>query len=103
MSGAHNDDDLAVDFATLKRLSSEMEDILADLTEKLETLWTRSEKVVSHWEGEAREVCVDVLDRWDRSMQDLEGAQRWLHDVVTNGHVNYVSAHRAVLRGWGDG
>ncbi|GEB48796.1 MULTISPECIES: WXG100 family type VII secretion target [Streptomyces] len=101
MSGDHNDDDLAVDFATLKRLSGEMEEILADLTEKLDTLWTRSGKVVRSWEGEAREMCVDVLDRWDRSVQDLEGAQSWLHEVVTNGHVNYASAHRAVLNGWG--
>lgn len=101
MSVDHNDDDLAVDFATLKRLSGEMEEILADLTEKLDTLWTRSGKVVRRWEGEAREMCVDVLDRWDRSVQDLEGAQSWLHEVVTNGHVNYASAHRAVLNGWG--
>lgn len=93
--------EIAVNFATLQRLSGEMEEILKDLTEKLETLYERSEKVVLTWQGEAREMFVDTLDRWDRSMQDLEGAERWLHDVVVNGQVNYGAAHRAVVRGWG--
>ncbi|MFG3252217.1 WXG100 family type VII secretion target [Streptomyces sp. NPDC048172] len=95
------DEELAVDFATLKRLTDDMEDILSDLTEKLETLYGRSKKVVLSWEGETRETFVDVLDKWDVHMQDLEGAQRWLHEVVTTGHINYAAAHRAVLRGWG--
>lgn len=96
-----DDGEIAVNFATLQRLAGEMEDILQDLTAKLETLYGRSERVVLTWQGEAREMFVDTLDRWDRSMQDLEGAERWLHDVVVNGHVNYHAAHKAVLRGWG--
>jgi WXG100 family type VII secretion target len=96
-----DDGEIAVNFATLQRLAGEMEDILQDLTAKLETLYGRSERVVLTWQGEAREMFVDTLDRWDRSMQDLEGAERWLHSVVVNGHVNYDAAHKAVLRGWG--
>ncbi|WP_369202568.1 WXG100 family type VII secretion target [Streptomyces sp. PU-14G] len=95
-----DDDHITVDFATLQRLAGEMEDILKDLTEKLDTLYRRSERVVLSWKGEAREMFVDTLDEWDRSMQDLEGAERWLHAVVVDGHINYGAAHRAVLRGW---
>lgn len=99
MSG--NDEDIAVDFATLKNLSGELEEILRDLNVKLNALYDRTEKVVLTWEGDAREAFVDALDKWDLSMQDLEGAQAWLHDVVVNGHVNYAAAHKAVLNGWG--
>ncbi|GAA1432600.1 hypothetical protein GCM10009601_53850 [Streptomyces thermospinosisporus] len=53
------------------------------------------------WEGEAREVFVDKLDEWDRSAQDLQAAQKWLHECATNSHVNYTAVHQAVLRGWG--
>ncbi|WP_431982413.1 WXG100 family type VII secretion target [Streptomyces qinglanensis] len=96
-----NDDDIAVDFKKLQELSGDLEAILKDVNGKLNALYERTEKAVLSWEGEARDTFVDTLDRWDRSMQDLEGAQRWLHEVVVNGHVNYAAAHKAVLRGWG--
>ncbi|MCF6523816.1 WXG100 family type VII secretion target [Streptomyces sp. JJ36] len=99
MSGGS--DDISVDFTTLQELSGDLESILKEINGKLNALYDRTEKVVLSWEGEARDMFVDTLDRWDRSMQDLEGAQRWLHDVVVNGHVNYDAAHQAVLRGWG--
>ncbi|WP_030542613.1 WXG100 family type VII secretion target [Streptomyces albus] len=97
MSG---DDHIEVGFATLRSVSSELEGILKDLNRGLESLYERTEEVVLSWEGEARDMFVDSLDRWDRSLQDLEGAQRWLHEVVTTGHINYSAAHQAVLRGW---
>ncbi|WP_330299189.1 WXG100 family type VII secretion target [Streptomyces sp. NBC_00503] len=99
MSGDH----IGVSFATLQGLAGELEDILRQLNERLETLYARTEKVVLSWEGEARDAFIDELDRWDRQMQDLEAAQKWLHEVVTTGHANYAAAHRAVLRGWGAG
>lgn len=95
------DDHIGVSFSTLRDLAGELEDILKQLNEKLETLYGRTEKVVLTWEGEARDTFVDELDKWDRQMQDLQAAQAWLHDVVTTGHTNYAAAHRAVLRGWG--
>ncbi|MFF0060159.1 WXG100 family type VII secretion target [Streptomyces sp. NPDC005279] len=95
------DDHIGVNFATLRELAGELEDILKKLNDKLETLYDRTEKVVLSWEGEARDAFVDELDRWDRDMQDLQAAQAWLHEVVTTGQANYGSAHRAVLRGWG--
>ncbi|MCI4040458.1 WXG100 family type VII secretion target [Streptomyces sp. TRM75563] len=95
------DDHIGVSFSTLRDLAVELEDILKQLNEKLETLYGRTEKVVLTWEGEARDTFVDELDKWDRQMQDLQAAQAWLHDVVTTGHSNYAAAHRAVLRGWG--
>lgn len=96
-----DDGNLDIDLGTLKHLSEQLELILKDLNRQLEDLFTRTEKVVLSWEGEARDTCVDHLDRWDLAMQDLEGAQRWLHQMVTTGHLNYAAAHRAVLRGWG--
>ncbi|CAG6396264.1 WXG100 family type VII secretion target [Streptomyces cocklensis] len=96
-----HDDGITVDFGTLKHLSSEMEAILKDLTTRLDELYARVAPVVRSWEGEARDMCVDSLDRWDRSVRDMQGAQAWLHDVVVTGHLNYDAAHQAVLRGWG--
>ncbi|MEU0985612.1 WXG100 family type VII secretion target [Streptomyces sp. NPDC005953] len=95
------DDHIGVDFGALGELTTELEDILRSLNERLETLYARTEKVVLTWQGEAREACVDELDRWDRQMQDLQAAQAWLREIVTMGHANYTDAHRAVLRGWG--
>ncbi|MFB7272299.1 WXG100 family type VII secretion target [Streptomyces sp. NPDC056244] len=98
-----DDDYIKVSFSSLRDLAGELEDILGQLNERLETLYGRTERVVLSWEGEARDAFVDELDRWDRSMQDLQAAQAWLHEVVTTGHANYDAAHRAVLRGWGAG
>ncbi|MGW3404482.1 WXG100 family type VII secretion target [Streptomyces zhihengii] len=95
-----DDEHITVDFATLQRLSGDLEDILKKMNERLDLLHGRVEKVVLTWEGEAREVFVDELDKWDRSAQDLQAAQAWLHEVVTTGHINYSAAHQAVLRGW---
>lgn len=96
-----SDDYIGVNFTTLRELTEELEDILKQLNERLETLYDRTEKVVLSWKGEARDTFVDELDKWDRQMQDLQAAQAWLHEVVTTGHANYAEAHRAVLRGWG--
>lgn len=96
-----DDEHITVNFATLQRLSSDLEDILKKLNERLDLLYGRVEKLVLTWEGEAREVFVDELDKWDRSAEDLQAAQAWLHEVVTKGHINYAAAHQAVLRGWG--
>ncbi|MFE6838401.1 WXG100 family type VII secretion target [Streptomyces sp. NPDC057705] len=95
------DDHIAADFATLQGMAGDLEEILKTLNEQLELLYGRVEKVVLTWEGEARQTFVDQLDKWDRSAQDLEATQAWLHDIVVNGHVTYAAAHRAVLRGWG--
>ncbi|GAA0340848.1 WXG100 family type VII secretion target [Streptomyces olivoreticuli] len=95
------DSDISVKFSKLHEISGELDSLLKDLNDKLEHLYRRTETVVLSWDGEARDMCVDALDKWDRSMQDLEGAQRWLHDSVVTGHHNYAAAHRAVLRGWG--
>ncbi|GAA0659885.1 hypothetical protein GCM10009535_44100 [Streptomyces thermocarboxydovorans] len=97
------DDHIAVKFTTLQELATELEDILKKLNEKLEDLYDRVEPVVLSWTGEAREVFVEKLDEWDRSAQDLEAAQKWLHEYVTTGHTNYAAAHKAVLNGWGAG
>ncbi|WP_415952443.1 WXG100 family type VII secretion target [Streptomyces sp. KLOTTS4A1] len=96
-----DEDHIAVDFATLQNLSGELEDVLKLLNERLDLLYRRVEKVVLTWEGEAREVFVDELDKWDHSASDLQATQAWLHDVVVNGEIDYAAAHRAVLRGWG--
>ncbi|WP_367134642.1 MULTISPECIES: WXG100 family type VII secretion target [Streptomyces] len=95
------DDSISVTFSKMHELSSELEAVLKDLNEKLEDLYGRTEKVVLTWEGEARDMFVETLDKWDRSMQDMEGAQRRLHEVVVTGHINYAAAHKAVLNGWG--
>ncbi|MFF2517333.1 WXG100 family type VII secretion target [Streptomyces sp. NPDC058086] len=95
------DDHIAVSFTTLHDLAVELEDILKKLNGKLEDLYDRAVPVVLSWEGEAREVFVEKLDEWDHSAQDLQAAQKWLHEYVTTGHANYAAAHRAVLRGWG--
>ena len=101
-TGASADDDhIAVSFATLHDLTAELEDILKQLNGRLDDLYGRAEPVVLSWKGEAREVFVEKLDEWDRSAQDLQAAQKWLHAYVTTGHANYSAAHRAVLRGWG--
>ncbi|MFD5651419.1 MULTISPECIES: WXG100 family type VII secretion target [Streptomyces] len=94
-------DHISVSFDTLSELAVELEDILRKLNEKLDDLYDRVVPVVLSWEGQAREVFVDKLDEWDRSAQDLQAAQKWLHEIVTTGHVNYTVAHQAVLRGWG--
>ncbi|MFF3289337.1 WXG100 family type VII secretion target [Streptomyces sp. NPDC003023] len=96
-----DDEHITVDFAALQQLSGDLEDILKKLNKRMDLLYGRVAKLVVTWEGEAREVFVDELDKWDRSAQDLEAAQAWLHEVVTKGHINYAAAHQAVLRGWG--
>ncbi|MEU6171215.1 WXG100 family type VII secretion target [Streptantibioticus parmotrematis] len=93
-------DGISVDFATLEHLSGELADLLQDLASRLETLHDKAKKTVMTWEGEARDACVDALDDWDHAMDDLRGAQRWLHDAVVTGRLNYGAAHQAVLRGW---
>ena len=100
-TGPAADDHISVSFATLHELAVELEDILKQLNGKLDDLYDRVEPVVLSWKGEAREVFVQKLDEWDRSAQDLQAAQKWLHEYVTTGHANYAAAHRAVLRGWG--
>ncbi|OAR26919.1 hypothetical protein A8W25_01085 [Streptomyces sp. ERV7] len=99
MSGP--DEHIAVRFSALRELAGELEDILKQLNDRLDALYTRTEKVVLTWDGEARHAFVAELDRWDRDMQDLQTRQAWLHEVVTTGHANYAAAHQAVLRGWG--
>ncbi|MCC0098711.1 WXG100 family type VII secretion target [Streptomyces flavotricini] len=94
-------DHISVDFATLQSAAEDLEEILKTLNEQLDVLYRRVEKAVLGWDGEARQTFVDQLDKWDRSAQDLQAAQAWLHDIVVNGHLAYASAHRAVLRGWG--
>lgn len=101
MSTNPSDDHIAVSFASLEELASDLEDILKKLNSKLDSLYDRVVPVVLSWEGEAREVFVDKLDEWDRSAQDLQAAQKWLHSCVTTGQTNYMQAHQAVLRGWG--
>ena len=101
MSTANPDDHITVAFITLRELAGELEDILKKLNGKLDDLYDRAVPVVTSWEGEAREVFVEKLDEWDRSAQDLQAAQKWLHEIVTTGHINYAAAHQAVLRGWG--
>jgi WXG100 family type VII secretion target len=96
-----SDDHIGVTFSALRDLAGDLEDILKQLNERLETLYDRTEKVVLTWEGEARDAFVDELDKWDHQMQDLQATQAWLHDVVTTGHSNYAETHRAILRGWG--
>ncbi|MCD7440412.1 WXG100 family type VII secretion target [Streptomyces lincolnensis] len=100
---ASADDHISVSFSTLQELAAELEDILKHLNGKLDDLHDRAVPVVLSWKGEARDVFVDKLDEWDRSAQDLQAAQKWLHEYVTNGHANYAAAHKAVLRGWGAG
>ncbi|MGW3728902.1 WXG100 family type VII secretion target [Streptomyces sp. NPDC000851] len=100
-TGNAGDDHITVSFTTLKELAAELEDILKNLNDRLDELYDRVVPVVLSWEGEAREVFVDKLDEWDRSAQDLQAAQKWLHEIVTSGHINYAAAHQAVLRGWG--
>ncbi|TQK52438.1 WXG100 family type VII secretion target [Streptomyces sp. SLBN-118] len=95
------DDYIGVNFATLREAAGELEDILKQLNQRLETLYNRTEKVVLTWKGDAREAFVEELDQWDKQMEDLQATQAWLHEVVTTGHANYAAAHRAVLRGWG--
>lgn len=96
-----SNDHISVDFAALQGMAGDLEEILKTLNEQLDLLYRRVEKAVLTWDGEARQTFVDQLDKWDRSAQDLEATQAWLHDIVVNGHLTYASAHRAVLRGWG--
>ncbi|OIJ85596.1 hypothetical protein BIV25_43560 [Streptomyces sp. MUSC 14] len=95
------DDHISVSFSTLQELTVELEDILKKLNDRLDDLYGRVEPVVLSWKGEAREIFVQKLDEWDRSAQDLQADQKWLHGYVTTGHANYTAAHQAVLRGWG--
>ncbi|WP_206317968.1 WXG100 family type VII secretion target [Streptomyces composti] len=100
-NGGTDDDHITVSLGTLSELAGDLEDILKKLNDRLDDLYDRVVPVVLSWEGEAREVFVDKLDEWDRSAQDLEAAQKWLHACATSSHVNYTAAHQAVLRGWG--
>ncbi|MFF2021690.1 WXG100 family type VII secretion target [Streptomyces sp. NPDC058171] len=100
-TGAESDESISVSFAALQELAGELEDILKTLNGQLDGLYDRVVPVVLSWEGEAREVFVDKLDEWDRSAQDLQTAQKWLHEVVSSSHSGYAAAHLAVLRGWG--
>ncbi|GCB45610.1 WXG100 family type VII secretion target [Streptomyces sp. NL15-2K] len=100
-TGPASDDHIAVTFSTLHDLATDLEDILKKLNERLDGLYDRVVPVVLSWEGETRDAFVDKLDEWDRSAQDLQAAQKWLHEYVTTGHTNYAAAHQAVLRGWG--
>ncbi|MBL3670394.1 WXG100 family type VII secretion target [Streptomyces sp. M2CJ-2] len=100
-TGPSDGDHITVSLAGLRELAGELEDILKKLNDKLDDLYDRAVPVVLSWEGEAREVFVDKLDEWDRSAQDLQAAQKWLHACATTSHVNYTAAHQAVLRGWG--
>lgn len=102
-TGSADDGHITVSFTTLSELAAELEDILKKLNGSLDALHDRVVPVVLSWEGEAREVFVEKLDEWDRSAQDLQAAQKWLHECATTSHVNYAAAHRAVLRGWGAG
>ncbi|MBL3669298.1 WXG100 family type VII secretion target [Streptomyces sp. M2CJ-2] len=102
-TGSADDGHITVSFTTLRELAAELEDILKKLNDSLDDLHDRVVPVVLSWEGEAREVFVDKLDEWDRSAQDLQAAQKWLHECATTSHVNYAAAHQAVLRGWGSG
>ncbi|MFE4049554.1 WXG100 family type VII secretion target [Streptomyces sp. YIM B13518] len=95
------DDRITVSFASLQELAGELEDILKKLNDKVDDLYGRVVPVVLSWEGQAREVFVDKLDEWDRSAQDLQAAQKWLHACATTSQANYTAAHQAVLRGWG--
>ncbi|MCS0635821.1 WXG100 family type VII secretion target [Streptomyces sp. LP05-1] len=97
------EDRITVDFATLRRLSGDLEKILRTLDEKLETLYERTAQAVLSWDGEAREAFIDELDTWGRSADDLKATQAWLHEVVVKGHLNYAAANKAVLEGWGGG
>lgn len=102
-TGNADDGRLTVSFATLRELAAELEDILKKLNRGLDDLHDRVTPVVLSWEGEAREVFVDKLDEWDRSAEDLQAAQKWLHACATTSHINYAAAHQAVLRSWGAG
>ncbi|MEU0120040.1 MULTISPECIES: WXG100 family type VII secretion target [Streptomyces] len=102
-TGSTDDGHITVSFATLRELAAELEDILKKLNGSLDDLHDRVVPVVLSWEGEAREVFVEKLDEWDRSAQDLQAAQKWLHECATTSHINYAAAHQAVLRGWGAG
>ncbi|MFD5235095.1 WXG100 family type VII secretion target [Streptomyces tendae] len=102
-TGSVDDDRITVSFAALHELAADLEDILKKLNGRLDELHDRVVPVVLSWKGEAREVFVDKLDEWDRSAQDLQAAQKWLHECATTSHVNYAAAHQAVLRGWGAG
>ncbi|MFD5146020.1 WXG100 family type VII secretion target [Streptomyces sp. NPDC058401] len=98
-----DEDRITVDFATLQRLSGDLEEILGVLNDKLDVLYGQAAKAVLSWEGEARETFIDELDAWSRSADDLKAAQAWLHEVVVKGHLNYAAANRSVLEGWGGG
>ncbi|MER6325258.1 WXG100 family type VII secretion target [Streptomyces coelicoflavus] len=102
-TGSVDDDRITVSFATLHELAADLEDILKKLNGRLDELHDRVVPVVLSWKGEAREVFVDKLDEWDRSAEDLQAAQKWLHECATTSHANYAAAHQAVLRGWGAG
>lgn len=95
------DDYIAVSFGTLEHLTTELDDILKQLNGQLDGLYKRLAPVVASWQGEARDVFLEELDKWDSSARDLQAAQKWLHEVVTRGHRGYAAAHSAVLRGWG--
>ncbi|MEV1089795.1 WXG100 family type VII secretion target [Streptomyces microflavus] len=98
-----DEDRITVDFAALHRLSGDLEAILRALNEKLDTLYDRAANAVLSWDGEAREVFIDELDKWGRAADDLKATQAWLHEVVVKGQFNYAATNRAVLEGWGGG
>ncbi|MET8841223.1 WXG100 family type VII secretion target [Streptomyces rubiginosohelvolus] len=98
-----DEDRITVDFAALHRLSGDLEVILRALNKKLDILYGRAAHAVLSWDGEAREVFIDELDKWGRSADDLKATQAWLHEVVVKGHLSYAAANRSVLEGWGGG
>ncbi|MGV9313096.1 WXG100 family type VII secretion target [Streptomyces sp. NPDC003691] len=102
-TGSADDSRITVSFADLFELAAELEDIVAKLNSSLDDLHDRVVPVVLAWEGEAREVFVEKLDEWDRSAQDLQAVQKWLHECATTSNINYAAAHQTVLRGWGAG
>ncbi|WEH36314.1 WXG100 family type VII secretion target [Streptomyces sp. AM 4-1-1] len=96
-----NEDRITVNCGALQQLSGDLEGILRVLNEKLDTLYERTAKAVLGWDGEAREVFIDELDKWSHSAGDLKATHAWLHEVVVKGHLNYAAANRSVLEGWG--
>jgi WXG100 family type VII secretion target len=92
------DDHISVTFTTLHHLAVELEDILKQLNGRIDDLYDRVEPVVLSWQGEAREMFVDKLDEWDHSAQDLQAAQKWLHEIVMPSRPDPVGRWRSTPR-----
>ena len=101
MTTGAGDDHITAHLATLQQLAGDLEDILKQLNGRLDDLYDRVTR--SCCPGGARPArCSSTSWRSGTGQpQDLQAAQKWLHEVVTTGHTNYAAAHRAVLRGWG--